>query len=145
MTARLTAPNGPADLPFPFLCLLASGGHTMLVLAKGVGDYVRLGSTLDDAVGEAFDKVARALGLPWSIDGVAAAPGAALEALAARGDAGRVLPPLTVPMTSRPHQRAVCDFSFAGLKTAVLRRTEAEDGLCATLVGGCGAVHAVAR
>ena len=115
LTARLSAPGGPDSVPFPFLCLLASGGHTMLVLAKvrlkiarliggvassvlrikltarathcpqSLGDYVRLGSTLDDAVGEAFDKVARDLELPWMVDGVSSAPGAALEALASKG------------------------------------------------------------
>ena len=93
------------------------------MLAKGLGDYVRLGSTLDDAIGEAFDKVARMLDLPWSVDGLACSPGAALEALAASGDPSRVFPPLPIPMR-KPEHRTHCDFSFAGLKTAVKRRVE---------------------
>jgi N6-L-threonylcarbamoyladenine synthase len=85
---------------------------------------VRLGSTLDDAVGEAFDKVARDLELPWMVNGVSASPGAALEALAATGDASTVQPPLPVPMRAKPSQRGHCDFSFAGLKAAVKRKVE---------------------
>ena len=108
--AAAAAPAGAvAEAPqFPFLCLLVSGGHNLLVLARGVGDYAQLGTTLDDALGEAFDKVARMLGLDARPHG-----GAALEALARGGDASRYK--LPVPM--RKH--ANCDFSFAGLKTGV--------------------------
>ena len=91
---------------FPYLLLLVSGGHCQCVAVEGVGSYRRLGSTLDDAVGEAFDKVAKMLGLPWP-------GGPALERLAAKGDPARY--PLPRPLLGRPG----CDFSFSGLKTAV--------------------------
>ncbi|EFJ52679.1 hypothetical protein VOLCADRAFT_102656 [Volvox carteri f. nagariensis] len=95
-----------AAVPFPFLCLLVSGGHNLLVLVRGVGKYVQLGTTVDDALGEAYDKVARLLNLELRPHG-----GAALEALAREGDPGAFR--FAVPM--RKH--ATCDFSFAGLKT----------------------------
>ncbi len=105
LTARLPGlPGGP--LEFPYLLLLLSGGHCQCVAVQGVGRYRRLGSTLDDAVGEAFDKSAKLLGLPWP-------GGPALEKLAATGDARRF--PLPRPMLGRPG----CDFSWSGLKTAV--------------------------
>jgi N6-L-threonylcarbamoyladenine synthase len=113
LVARLDRP----DLEFPFLCLLVSGGHNLLVVAEGVGRYALLGATLDDAVGEAFDKVARLLGLEARPSG-----GAALEALAARGDPKAVR--FTVPLRRRP----TCDFSFAGLKTAVRLAVETRLG-----------------
>jgi N6-L-threonylcarbamoyladenine synthase len=91
---------------FPYLLLLLSGGHCQCVAVEGVGRYRRLGTTLDDAVGEAFDKTAKLLGLPWP-------GGPALERLATRGDATRY--PLPRPLFGR----AGCDFSFSGLKTAV--------------------------
>jgi N6-L-threonylcarbamoyladenine synthase len=96
--------GGPAG--FPFLLLLVSGGHCQCVAVEGLGAYRLLGTTLDDAVGEAFDKAAKLLGLPWP-------GGPALERLAAGGDAAAV--PLPRPMLGR----AGCDFSFSGLKTAV--------------------------
>jgi N6-L-threonylcarbamoyladenine synthase len=107
LTARLPGllPEGPA--PYPFLLLLVSGGHCQCVAVEGLGRYRRLGSTLDDAVGEAFDKAAKLLGLPWP-------GGPALERLAGTAtDPGRF--PLPRPMLGR----AGCDFSFSGLKTAV--------------------------
>ena len=91
---------------FPYLLLLLSGGHCQCVAVEGVGRYRRLGTTLDDAVGEAFDKSAKLLGLPWP-------GGPALERLAATGDATRI--PLPRPLLGR----AGCDFSWSGLKTAV--------------------------
>lgn len=95
----------PGGAPFPYLLLLVSGGHCQLVAVEGVGRYRRLGGTIDDAVGEAFDKVAKMLGLGWP-------GGPALERLAAG-----VSPTLALP---RPMLgRAGCDFSFSGLKTAV--------------------------
>jgi len=95
-----------AELAFPYLLLLLSGGHCQCVSVQGVGRHVRLGTTLDDAVGEAFDKSAKLLGLPWP-------GGPHLERLAAGGDATRFALP-------RPlFGRAGCDFSFSGLKTAV--------------------------
>jgi N6-L-threonylcarbamoyladenine synthase len=105
LTARLPGlVEGGA--PFPYLLLLVSGGHCQCVRVDGVGAYRRLGGTVDDAVGEAFDKVAKLLGLGWP-------GGPALERLAAGGDPSRFAFPR--PMKGRPG----CDFSFSGLKTAV--------------------------
>jgi N6-L-threonylcarbamoyladenine synthase len=106
LTARLTDGIG-----FPYLLLLASGGHTQLVAVRGVGDYVRIGTTIDDAIGEAFDKVAKLLGLPYP-------GGPHVEQEAARGDPERFALPR--PLQGRP----VPDFSLSGLKTAL--RLEAE-------------------
>jgi N6-L-threonylcarbamoyladenine synthase len=94
------------DCAFPYLLLLVSGGHTQFQLVRGVGDYLRLGTTIDDALGEAFDKTAKLLGLPYP-------GGPQVEALARKGNAGRF--PLPRPLKGR----AGCDFSFSGLKTAV--------------------------
>ncbi len=96
----------PGGAPFPYLLLLLSGGHTQAVAVEGLGRYRRLGATLDDAAGEAFDKVAKLLGLGWP-------GGPALERLAATGDPSRFALPR--PMLGR----AGCDFSFSGLKTAL--------------------------
>ena len=104
LTARLPG-LVPGGAPFPYLLLLVSGGHCQCVAVEGVGRYRRLGSTLDDAVGEAFDKAAKMLGLPWP-------GGPALERLAAKGDSARY--PLPRPLLGRPG----CDFSFSGLKSA---------------------------
>ncbi|HVY16281.1 MAG TPA: tRNA (adenosine(37)-N6)-threonylcarbamoyltransferase complex transferase subunit TsaD [Rhodopila sp.] len=105
LTARLPGlTDGGA--PFPYLLMLLSGGHSQCIAVLGVGRYVRLGSTVDDAAGEAFDKVAKLLGLGWP-------GGPALERLAAGGDPDAF--PLPRPMLRRPG----CDFSFSGLKTAV--------------------------
>jgi len=104
LTARLPG-LVPDGAPFPYLLLLVSGGHCQCVAVEGVGRYRRLGGTIDDAVGEAFDKVAKMLGLGWP-------GGPALERLAA---GGRPLHPLPRPLAGRTG----CDFSFSGLKTAV--------------------------
>lgn len=93
----------------PYLLLLVSGGHTQLLLVNGVDSYVRLGTTIDDALGEAFDKTAKLLGLPQP-------GGPSVERAAARGDASRF--PLPRPMFGREEAH----FSFAGLKTAVRQR-----------------------
>ncbi len=106
LTARLTDGIG-----FPYLLLLASGGHTQLVAVRGVGDYVRIGTTIDDAIGEAFDKVAKLLGLPYP-------GGPHVEKEAARGNPERFALPR--PLFGRPEP----DFSLSGLKTAL--RIEAE-------------------
>jgi len=91
---------------FPYLLLLVSGGHCQLLMVRGVGRYLRLGTTIDDAAGEAFDKTAKLLDLGYP-------GGPALERCARAGDARRFDLP-------RPlHGRAGCDFSFSGLKTAV--------------------------
>jgi N6-L-threonylcarbamoyladenine synthase len=100
--------------PFPYLLLLLSGGHCQCVAVDGVGRYRRLGGTIDDAVGEAFDKVAKLLGLGWP-------GGPALEALAREGSAGLTLPR---PMLGRPN----CDFSFSGLKTAAAQLVAGRTG-----------------
>ena len=120
LVARLPPPAAAAAPPrappveFPFVALLVSGGHNVLVLVDGVGRYTELGATLDDAVGEAFDKAARVLGLDLSRGG-----GPALEALAREGDPTAVVFP-------RPlRHRANCDFSYAGLKTALRLAAEA--------------------
>jgi N6-L-threonylcarbamoyladenine synthase len=104
----------PGGAPFPYLLLLLSGGHCQCVAVEGVGQYRRLGTTIDDAVGEAFDKVAKMLGLGWP-------GGPALEALAGDGAPSR---PLPRPMLGR----ANCDFSFSGLKTAVAHLLAPYDG-----------------
>lgn len=107
LTARLTE-----GIAFPYLMLLVSGGHSQFVLVRGVGDYERWGTTIDDALGEAFDKVAKLLGL-----GVPGGPH--VERLARSGDAGRFAFP-------RPLLREkTLDFSFSGLKTAVRLAAEA--------------------
>ena len=111
LEAHALTPRLTDGLPFPYLLLLVSGGHTQLLAVRGVGDYRRLGTTVDDAVGEAFDKVAKLLGLPYP-------GGPAVEREARRGDPDRIALPR--PMLGR----AVPDFSLSGLKTAV--RMEAE-------------------
>ena len=103
VSARLTA-----DLPYPFLLLLVSGGHCQLLEVAGVGACTRLGSTIDDAAGEAFDKIGGALGLPYPA-------GPALERLASGGDETRF------PLPRSLLGREGCDFSFSGLKTAAAR------------------------
>ena len=109
LTVRLTDEN----VSFPYLLLLVSGGHCQLLVAKDIGEYTRLGTTIDDAVGEAFDKTAKLLGLGWP-------GGPAIEKLAAECTdvkAARAKYPLPRPMLGKPG----CDFSFSGLKTAVRR------------------------
>jgi len=106
LTARLTE-----AVAFPYCLFLASGGHTQIVAVRGVGDYVRLGTTLDDAIGEAFDKTAKLLGLGYP-------GGPQVEAEARAGNPARFALPR--PMAGR----ADCDFSLSGLKTAL--RLEAE-------------------
>jgi N6-L-threonylcarbamoyladenine synthase len=101
LTARLTD-----DVAFPYLLLLVSGGHCQLLVVDGVGRYRRLGTTIDDALGEAYDKSAKLMGLGYP-------GGPEIERRARTGDAGRFALPR--PMLGRPD----CHFSFSGLKTAV--------------------------
>ena len=109
MEGHLLSPMLEARKPtFPFLALLVSGGHTLLVYVKALGEYRVLGESIDDAVGEAFDKTAKLLGLSYP-------GGAALAELAQQGVPGRFQ--FTRPMVNRPG----LDFSFSGLKTQVLR------------------------
>ncbi|KAK9708351.1 Mitochondrial tRNAs modification protein [Basidiobolus ranarum] len=117
LTARLTEEWQPQ---FPFLCLLISGGHTLILLAEDVNKYQMLGTTLDDSVGEAFDKVARSLKLPW-IKGRGGGAGAALEKCALDGDATKFI--LPIPLNVNEH-RYKMNFSFSGLKAAVSRIVE---------------------
>ena len=100
-----------ADLEFPYMLLLVSGGHCQLLRVNGVGDYNRLATTIDDAVGEAFDKTAKILGLGFP-------GGPAVERAAANGNANNVPLPRPLKGADEPH------FSFAGLKSAVLRAHE---------------------
>ena len=101
------------SLAFPYLLLLASGGHCQLLLVEGVGQYRRLATTIDDALGEAFDKTAKILGLGYP-------GGPAVERLAAEGNARAVPLPRPLLGSAEPH------FSFAGLKSAVLRAKQAD-------------------
>lgn len=108
MEGHLLAPMLEDEAPsFPFVALLVSGGHTMLIRVSAPGSYEILGESVDDAAGEAFDKTAKLLGLPYP-------GGPKLEALARDGDSRAYKFPR--PMIDRPN----CDFSFAGLKTSVL-------------------------
>ena len=104
LSPRLVDP----DLEFPYLLLLVSGGHCQLLEVQSVGEYHRLATTIDDAAGEAFDKAAKLLGLPYP-------GGPAIEELAAEGDAAAVPLPRPLVGSGEPH------FSFAGLKSAVQR------------------------
>ncbi|MBF7010311.1 tRNA (adenosine(37)-N6)-threonylcarbamoyltransferase complex transferase subunit TsaD [Novosphingobium resinovorum] len=97
-----------ASLEYPYLLLLVSGGHCQILLVEDVGRFRRLGTTIDDALGEAFDKSAKVLGLGYP-------GGPALERLALQGDAKKVPLPRPLKGSAEPH------FSFAGLKSAVLR------------------------
>ncbi|MFZ5963644.1 tRNA (adenosine(37)-N6)-threonylcarbamoyltransferase complex transferase subunit TsaD [Thalassococcus sp. BH17M4-6] len=110
LTPRLTD-----DLPFPYLMLLVSGGHCQFLIVRGPQEFTRLGGTIDDAPGEAFDKTARLLGLPQP-------GGPSVQAAAESGDETRFRFPR--PLLDRPG----CDLSFSGLKTALLRQ---RDGLIA--------------
>ncbi|MCD6034956.1 MAG: tsaD [Rickettsiales bacterium] len=131
LTIRLTD-----NLPFPYLLLLVSGGHCQLLAVEDVGKYQRLGSTIDDALGEAYDKVAKMLGLGYP-------GGPKVEQYALKGNAKRFALPR--PLLGRPD----CNFSFSGLKTAVKRevdalgeglsRRDAED-ICASFQAAIGDV-----
>src|SRR5262245_4003581 len=112
LEGHLLSPLLEADPPrFPFVALLVSGGHTQLMRVDGVGDYALLGETLDDAAGEAFDKTAKLLGLGYP-------GGPALAKLAERGRRDRFAFPR--PMLDQLERSGDLDFSFSGLKTAVV-------------------------
>ena len=106
LEAHALSPRLVGELDFPYLLLLVSGGHCQLLAVEGIGRYRRLGTTLDDAVGEAFDKAAKLLGLGFP-------GGPAIEAASRTGDPRRF--GLPRPLLGRPG----CDFSFSGLKTAL--------------------------
>jgi N6-L-threonylcarbamoyladenine synthase len=121
LTATLTH-----GVEFPYLLLLVSGGHTQLVAVEGVGSYRRLGTTIDDALGEAFDKTAKLLGLPYP-------GGPNVERAAKTGNPLRF--PLPRPLKGVPG----CDFSFSGLKTAVRLAAEEAAPLSTTDVSDLSA------
>ncbi len=121
LTARLTD-----NIEFPYVALLMSGGHTQLLDVRGVGEYRRLGSTVDDALGEAFDKIGKLLGLPYP-------GGPAMEQAALDGDPQRFDFPR--PMMGRQ----TADFSFSGLKTAVRLEVERLGSLTKTDVADLSA------
>ena len=106
LEGHLLSPRLTSDLPFPYLMLLVSGGHCQFVAALGLGEYKILGQTLDDAVGEAFDKTAKMLNLGYP-------GGPIIEEFAAKGDPSKYVLPMPLA------HRKGCDFSFSGLKTAV--------------------------
>ena len=110
LSPRLVDP----DLDFPYLLLLVSGGHCQLLEVRGVGEYRRLATTIDDAAGEAFDKAAKLLGLPYP-------GGPAVEELAKSGDPAAVPLPRPLVGSGEPH------FSFAGLKSAVQRAIASDE------------------
>ena len=117
MEAHLLAPMLEAEPPaLPFVALLVSGGHTQLVRVGGIGEYTLLGESLDDAAGEAFDKCAKMLGLPY--------PGG--PELAALAESGSPRFDFPRPMVNRPG----LDFSFSGLKTAVLTAIREQAAHC---------------
>ena len=109
-----------ASLDYPYLLLLVSGGHCQLLEVRGLGQYRRLATTIDDALGEAFDKTAKILGLGYP-------GGPAVERLAAQGDPRAVPLPRPLLGSAEPH------FSFAGLKSAVMRAHQAGAGSAADL------------
>lgn len=115
LTVRLTH-----GVDFPYYLLLISGGHCQQLIVRGVGDYVRLGGTKDDALGEAFDKCAKMLGMPYP-------GGPALEKAARSGNPAAYDFPRPLKGTQG------CDFSFSGLKTAVRQRIEKEVARVGTL------------
>jgi N6-L-threonylcarbamoyladenine synthase len=117
LEAHITIPlHAFSDLDFPFIALLVSGGHTELIYARDLGQYELLGSTLDDAAGEAFDKCGKMLGIDYP----------AGPQLAANADAytGNTLPVLPTPLK----HRKTLDFSFSGLKTAFSRLLDSQRG-----------------
>ena len=102
------SPKLNSDINYPYLLLLISGGHSQYLLVEGLGKYKRLGTTIDDALGEAFDKTAKLLGIEFP-------GGPQIEILARKGDPNRFILPLPII------NRGGCNLSFAGLKTAVLK------------------------
>lgn len=105
------------EVKFPFLCLLISGGHTLLLLAKGLGDYTQLGTTLDDSVGEVIDKASRAVLLPYDKN---VGPAAAFVQAALLGATTSDEYKIPIPKSARLMNSM--DFSFSGMKTALQER-----------------------
>jgi N6-L-threonylcarbamoyladenine synthase len=113
LEGHILSPRLTDDVQFPYLVLLVSGAHTQILIAHGLGQYELLGTTLDDAVGECFDKVGRMLGLPF--------PGGKYVAQMAAQCTDRAAAAKQFPLPRPLKGRAGCDFSFSGLKTAVLK------------------------
>lgn len=126
LAAHALSPRMVSDIAFPYLLLLVSGGHCQLIVVEGADKYRRLGTTIDDAAGEAFDKVAKLLGLGYP-------GGPAIEQAAAHGDASQFI--LPVPMQGRPEAH----FSFSGLKTAVRVQLEKAGPLSPAIVSNMAA------
>ncbi|XP_051145734.1 probable tRNA N6-adenosine threonylcarbamoyltransferase, mitochondrial isoform X3 [Andrographis paniculata] len=122
------------DLQFPFMALLISGGHNLLILARDLGHYIQLGTTIDDAIGEAYDKTAKWLGLDMKKSG-----GPAVEELAREGDENSIK--FKVPMK----QHKDCNFSYAGLKTQVRLAIESKKIDAATPVASASVEDRRAR
>ncbi|CAG8476463.1 12353_t:CDS:10 [Acaulospora colombiana] len=120
LTARLTHTK---IIPFPYLTLLISGGHTLILVTHGVNRHTQLGTTLDDSIGDAFDKTARLLKIPW-LKGRGGGPGAALEQFALDGTSDRYKVP--IPMKKDPRRRHEMNLSFSGLKTSMKDLIERE-------------------
>ena len=120
LEGHILSPRLTDDVKFPYLVLLVSGAHTQILIAHGLGDYELLGTTLDDAVGECFDKVGRMLGLPF--------PGGKYVAELATQCKDRDVAAHRFPLPRPLKGRAGCDFSFSGLKTAVLRYVDTLEG-----------------
>jgi len=117
LEAHALTPRLVEDIAFPYLLLLVSGGHTQFLVAEGVGQYKRLGTTLDDAAGECFDKSAKIMGLPYP-------GGPQVETMAAAcSDPQAAMKRFDLPLPMRG--REGCDFSFSGLKTAVRMAVDA--------------------
>ncbi|CAG8433095.1 10724_t:CDS:2 [Diversispora eburnea] len=113
LTARLTHTE---LIPFPYLTILISGGHTLILVTNGINKHIQLGTTIDDSVGEAFDKIARLLKIPW-LKGRGGGPGAALEQFAIGGKSDKFQIP--IPMRKDQQRRKEMNFSFSGLKTCI--------------------------
>ncbi len=132
LEGHAVSPRLAGELAYPFLLLLVSGGHCQLLEVEGVGACRRLGSTIDDAAGEAFDKIGKVLGLPYP-------GGPALERLAEGGDPDRF------PLPRALLGRDGCDFSFSGLKTAAARLAEGVSGDIDRRDLACAVQGAIAR
>lgn len=121
LTVRFT---NETPVEFPYLCLLISGGHTLALIVHNVNEYTQLGTTLDESIGEAYDKTARALNIPWNKPdhrSRGGGPGPALELYAQNGDPDKY--PFTTPL-SDGYQTNKINWSFSGLRTQVSRRIE---------------------
>lgn len=126
LAGHALSPRLTEELPFPYLLLLVSGGHCQLLAVAGPESYTRYGTTIDDAVGEAFDKTAKLLGLGYP-------GGPAVQRIAEQGDPTAI--DLPRPLTGRPG----CDFSFSGLKTAIARAADAVQAPSAQEAAGIAA------